>query len=620
MQFLDSRFLVVGIVCMNGSIFAKDLTSAQPVSVTLPEMSITATRTPMALKNTVAQTRVIDENDLQRYYGQSVLDILRHQGSFQIRQYGGDGTAGSFILRGYDDKRILVLIDGVRYGSVTTGSSALSLIPADQIDRIEVLHGASGSSLYGADAMGGVIQIFTKGQNAKQSNIALTIGAGTENSYKGQVAGQYVNQGSTLSLSAGYEKTDGISALKNTIGVNSDKDGFKSKNTSLVAKHRFNENIAVGVTSLMAKSTTEIDYGDRQEQENGAVSAFVDYQKGKLSTSLKYGKSEDKIDAFSSPTATKPNVYNTKQKQLNLQLGYQLPVGEVIAGLERLEQSLDVSDKASYVVKDRKIDSAFVGYQLATDKYDMQANVRHDKNSQFGNKTTYSLGGAYRVLPNTRVGTSYATGFKTPSMNDLYGYSNEWGGYRGNPNLKAETSKNWDVFVENSNQYHKTRLTGYQSKLIDGLFYQSATTPSTTINQDEVQVQGINLTSDWQVNKLLLGLNYDYQKTENTKGTNKGKELTHRPNHKGLFYIGYQQPNFDVRAEIQYLGERFTTADNTKKIGGYSLLNISGNYYLTPNWTINTRINNLTDKEYETYTGYQQKGMNAFVSATYKWF
>ena len=120
-----------------------------------------------------------------------------------------------------------MLIDGVRYSSMTIGTPALYLIPADQIDRIEILYGASGASLYGADAMGGVIQIFTKGQNAQQSNVALTIGGGTQNSYKGQITGQYVNDTSTLSLSTGYEKTDGINATRPDVGSNyfADKDG-----------------------------------------------------------------------------------------------------------------------------------------------------------------------------------------------------------------------------------------------------------------------------------------------------------------------------------------------------------------------------------------------------------
>ena len=191
----------------------------------------------------------------------------------------------------------------------------------------------------------------------------------------------------------------------------------------------------------------------------------------KLSANLKYGQSFDKSTSYD---ATTPNggVFDTTQNQLNFQLGYQLPIGQIIAGYEHLDQNLDVSDKESYKITDRNIDSGFVGYQLANDKYDFQANIRHDRNSQFGNETTYNLGGAYRILPKTRIGASYATGFRAPTFNDLYGHAEGSDPYEGNPNLKAETSKNWEAFIENSNQYHKTRLTGFQSKLNDGLFYQ----------------------------------------------------------------------------------------------------------------------------------------------------
>ncbi|ECF7008172.1 TonB-dependent receptor, partial [Salmonella enterica subsp. enterica] len=209
-------------------------------------------------------TTVIDEEQLQRYRGQSVLDVLRGKAGFQIKQYGGDGSASNFYLRGYDSKSILVLIDGIRYGSVSYGGANLNLIPSDQIDRIEILHGASGASLYGADAMGGVIQIFTKGQNAQQSNVALTIGGGTENSYKGQITGQYVNNGTIFSLSTGYEKTDGIDATNSNAGLTNypDKDGFESRNASLVLKHRLNDTLEVGLTGLYAKSTIDYDSSD----------------------------------------------------------------------------------------------------------------------------------------------------------------------------------------------------------------------------------------------------------------------------------------------------------------------------------------------------------------------
>ncbi|WP_296405503.1 TonB-dependent receptor plug domain-containing protein, partial [Psychrobacter sp.] len=151
--------------------------------VTLPAITVTATRTPTAVNNTIAQIRVIDSEDLKRYQGQTVIDVIKKLPGFSYFSNGGMGTNSNFYLRGYDSKQILVLIDGVRTSSVSTGQAALSLLPADQIERIEVLYGASGSSIYGADAMGGVIQIFTKGTNVNNSQLSVTVGAGSHDQF-----------------------------------------------------------------------------------------------------------------------------------------------------------------------------------------------------------------------------------------------------------------------------------------------------------------------------------------------------------------------------------------------------------------------------------------------------
>lgn len=602
--------LPVGLIMATPAVAAPILT--QPTTV-MDKLIVTATKTPTLTRNTVAQATVIDQDTLQRYQGQSVLDVLRGQGSVVIQQYGGDGSASNVSLRGYDSKRVLVLIDGIRYGSVSYGGSSLSLIPADQIDRIEILHGASGSSLYGSDAMGGVIQLFTKGQSATQSTLAVTLGAGTQESYTAQLSGQWVQPTTSVSVATGINSTAGINAVKAATGADTDKDGFESKNASLVVKHQLNDQFGIGGSVLYANSSTDIDYGDHQTQQNGAGNIYLDYQADKLSANVKYGQSVDDMDAYATPTAAAER-YNTKQRQVTAQLGYQLPVGQLIGGAEHLAQDLDVSNPTSYQVKQRTINSGFVGYQLTNDRYDAQANVRHDRNSQFGDATTYSLGGAYRLSPNTRIGGSYATGFRAPAFNDLYGYAAanpDWGstGYQGNPNLKVETSRNGELFVENSNASQTSRLTGYRSKLNDGLFYQYNTDrPSTTVNQQQATIQGINVVSDWHINHSSFGVNYDYQqgKDENDK------TLKAIPKHKGLVYVGYQQPNYDVRAEWQHVGET--------NVDGYSLLNVASNYYVNSNLKINARLNNLTNKTYETYKGYRQKCINGLLSLTYQWF
>ncbi|MGM8887841.1 TonB-dependent receptor, partial [Psychrobacter sp. 1U2] len=140
--------------------------------VELDKIVVTATRTPTKTSNVIAQTRVINSEELQRYRGQTVTDVLKNQPGINITQSGGMGTASNFYMRGFDSKQVLVIIDGIRYGSISLGSPSLNLLSADQIDRIEILYGASGSSIYGSDAMGGVIQIFTKGNNVEQSNVS----------------------------------------------------------------------------------------------------------------------------------------------------------------------------------------------------------------------------------------------------------------------------------------------------------------------------------------------------------------------------------------------------------------------------------------------------------------
>ncbi|BFL70258.1 TonB-dependent vitamin B12 receptor [Moraxella osloensis] len=585
---------------------------------TLPSLTFTttATKTPTLVKNTIAQTTVIDEEQLQRYRGQSVIDVLRGQGGIYVTQNGGDGASSGVRLRGYSNSQVLVLIDGIRYSSATAGGAALSLLPVDQIDRIEIVYGASGSSLYGSDAMGGVIQVFTKGQNAQQSNIALTLGAGSEDSYKGQLTGQYVNNGTTISLSTGYDKTNGIniSSPNNSYAssIDSDKDGFNSKNISFLAKHRYNDNIEVGITGMKAKSNSDLDGGNYQdihaEQENGSANGFINYQQDKFSASLKYGES---IDESKSYFSSKPSEFNTKQKQTNLQLGYQLPMGQIIGGYEHLKQEVDSS--VAFAIDSRTIKSVYAGYLVSNDKYDGQLNIRNDDNSQFSNETTYNVGAAYRMTPNVRVGASYATNFRTPTFNDLYypGYSNS--------NLKSETSKNSEIFVEHSNNLQKTRVTTYQSDIKNKIQADENYIPQNIV---QAKVKGVNLQSDWHINNLLFGFNYDYTNAED-KAT--GLQLTYQPKNKGLVYVGYQKPTFDIRLESQYVGGRdFMNSNNfpptRETLDSYMTLNLSGNYYLSPNLTINSRLNNLTDKDYETVYGYRQKGINSFVSLTYQWF
>ena len=609
--------IAFGVTAVNATAdIATDSTTPQ---VELDKIVVTATRTPTKISNTIAQARVIDEEELKRFQGQSALEVITRQPGFSHYSNGGMGTANNFYLRGYDSKQILVLIDGIRYSSASLGGAALNLLPADQIDRIEILYGASGSSIYGADAMGGVIQIFTKGNNVKKSSASVTLGAGSHDQYTYGTNAQFANDtGTTVSLGASRNQIKGFNAtLPNSSKYNKDNDGFNSNNFSIALNQRINDQWLAGASALYSKSNTEFDDGNfkdaQADQENGAVQAFVDwrYLPGS-SLKLQYGHSIDKSDNL-----VYQSIYNTKQDQISLIGQHKLPVGQGIYGLEYLNQSLDSS---AYSIDDRDVKSAFLGYVLANDQFDAQANLRFDDNSQYGNKTTYNLGGAYHLNPNFRLGASYAKGFRAPTFNDIYP------GFSGDPDLKPETSDNYEAFMEYNTLFQTTRLTGYHNK-VDDLIASPAPTYQ-TLNINDAKIKGISLTSDWVLDNYLFGGSYDYQRAKDNSDYSSraddynGNFLPYRPKHKGLVYAGYRLPSLDLRAEYQYVDNYYSGIANTdaQSVDSYGLFNISGNYQLSDNLSMTARLNNIANKKYITTPGYNTDGTNFFTSLTYNWF
>lgn len=600
--------------------------------VELDKIVVTATRTPTKTSNVIAQTRVIDSEELQRYQGQTVTDVLKNQPGINITQSGGMGTASNFYMRGFDSKQVLVIIDGIRYGSISLGSPSLNLLSADQLDRIEILYGASGSSIYGSDAMGGVIQIFTKGNSVDKSNVSTSIGYGSNNHYQVGVTAQLKNATSSLSLGVSRNETDGFNVIANpeSVDYNADDDGFKSTNASLALQHKLSDSLSAGLSALYTDSTTDIDSAGNafpnaySDQKNGSANAYLQYETPLTVSKLSYGQSIDKSTSHDANSINyqEGSQYDTTQEQARLETSINAQPGTVIVGAEWLSQKLDASDvldfsgypdpavQTPYDPNDRTVKSAFVGYQLADSYYDLQANYRVDDNSQYGNESTYNLGAAIRPLAGMRIGANYATGFRAPTFNDLY-----WPGF-SNPNLKPERTKNTEVFVEYANDAQTSRLTGYYTDAEDLI--------SNAANISEAKIKGLSLTSDWNMNDFIFGLGYDYldAKDKTANSANYDQQLAYRPKNSGLIYVGYQQPMFDVRLEAKHTDNRLTAENN--KLDSYTLLNLSGAVYINPNLRANLRVDNITDEDYilasQFGNEYATEGTSYFGSLTYNWF
>lgn len=592
---------------------------------------VTANRLPTKQQSVIADTLVLDEAVLEKYQGQTVLDVIKLQPGFSSYQSGGKGTNGNFYLRGFDGKQILVLIDGIRYSSLSTGQAAINLLPVEQIERIEVVKGASGSSIYGADAMGGVIQIFTKSANNRSNGFSVSAGVGSHDHYKYGVSGMLNNgKGSHLMLSLGHDETKGINATlpSNTYSYNADADGFDSDSISLSMQHQLTDSLSTGLTALYSQSNTEFDTGStlndtHAEQKNAAAQAHIKWQyQPNSSIKLQYGRS---IDQSKNINTGFDSEYKSTQDQVNLVGHQKLPIGQAVYGAEYLKQAIDTT---AFNADDRKVTSGFLGYQLTKNRIDAQVNARYDDNSQYGGETTYNLGAAYRILANDnynlRIGGSYAKGLRAPTFNELYS------SFGGNPKLVPETSDNYEAFVElqtdTNNSSNSTRITGYRNNVNDLISY-VITNPKTYAgvnkNIDEATIEGVSLTSDWQFDRYIFGVNYDYQKAIDSKKESSTYEnhLPIRPEHKGGVYLGYANNNFNVKAEYQYIDDYFSNVANkdSQKVDGYGLVNLHGNYYFNDYVSLSTRINNLTNKKYVTLPNYNTDGTNYFVSLTYEY-
>ncbi|MBP2280861.1 vitamin B12 transporter [Psychrobacter sp. PL19] len=624
----------LGVFAVNGAMAATPANTDSNVAsddelpqVELDKIIVTATRTPTKTSNTIAQTRVVDSEELQRFQGQTVLDVLKGQTGINVTQSGGLGTTSNFYMRGFDSKQVLILIDGVRYGSISLGTPALNLLSADQIDRIEILYGASGASLYGADAMGGVIQIFTKGTNVQKSSLSVTTGIGSNSLYNVGANGQYTYQDTTLSLGVNHTDTDGFNAVNTGKNFNADDDGFKITSVSAAMTQKIAPSVKAGLSAFYNESTSEFDaFPDRtgavnsnpySDQKNGSATAFIEHANELAITKFSYGHSIDELRTYdNAQDSKKSTVFDTTQNHARLESQITAGGGQAILGIEHLDQKIDSTTK--YEVDSRTVKSAFIGYQLADTHYDVQTNYRVDDNSQYGKKSTYNVGAAFHPLAGMRIGANYATGFRVPTFNDLY-----FPGY-ANLSLKPETTKNTEVFVEYANGNQLSRLTGYHTDA------ENLITGGTNIG--EAKIKGLSLTSDWKLNSFLFGLGYDYLdvKDKTPNGSNNNNDLVYRPKNTGLIYIGYQQPTFDVRIETKHTSDRFSDGANKIKLDDYTLVNLSTNIYVTPNLRANLRVDNITNEEYtlaDNYTltnnfssRYAAEGTSYFTSLTYNWF
>lgn len=580
----------------------------------LDAVVVTATRTATPVSKVLSDVTVLGQEEISQSGSLTVAQLLAEQAGVEFYSNGGEGKSSSLMLRGATAKQTLVLIDGMRVLSATAGTTSLENISLDSIERVEILRGPA-SSLYGADAIGGVVQIFTKrGKGAPALRFNAGVGAEGKRVFGLGFAGE-VGQ-TRFNLGVDHNKTDGISARNaDNPKYNADRDGFENTTYTVSAEHQLAAGHSLGFNLYQSEARNEYDQSAKAADESRSRLAGQSVElKNRVSerwtSSLRFINSSDKSRNFTNGNfAVASSQFETRQQewQWNNQLDL-ATAGQLTLGANHLLQR--VYSSTAYSQNRRTVDALYAGYQGEFGAHRLQGSLRHDDNSQFGGKTTGQIGYGYQLTPSLLLRAAYGTAFKAPTFNDLY-----WPlafGYQGNPNLKPEEASNRELAVHWRQGGSHLRVTAFDNH-IRNLIAGTADW-STVDNLEKARIIGQTIEAGQQWGNFGLSANLTNQRA---RDENSGKQLVYRAKLHGGINATLQQDRTRYTAQLTASGQRPTSNANTEFLGGYGVLNLAVEHELARNWTLQGKLSNVTDKRYETTKDYSQPRRGWFVGVRY---
>lgn len=603
---------------LSAVLFSAAFTHAYAVE-TMPDMVVTATRTAQSADATLVSVSVITRQDIERLQAQSLPDVLRGVAGLTLSNNGGAGKSTSVFLRGTNAGHVLVLIDGVKIGSATLGTASFQDIPAAQIERIEIVRGPR-ASLYGSEAIGGVIQIFTrKGSGALTPSFSATVGHyGTVNSTLGLSGG---GEQSWLSARLNQQDTSGFNACngKPSPGaagcyvIEPDKDGYRNLSLGLNGGYRFNNSAEVDFNVLQADSVSKSDgsvsAGNESQSVQQVLGGSVHFAAAaQWQVTLRGGRSRDNSDLFFNGLHI--DRYNTRRDNLSWQNDFALDTDQLFtAGVDYQQDSIE--SLRAYAQTARRNHALFGQYQGSFGKHNLQVSTRHDDNQQFGNHNTGGLGYGYAINDATRLTAFYGTAFKAPTFNQLYYPA------FGSATLQPELSHSVEVGLSNRGTWGKWSLNAYQTRISDLIGYDAFFNP---VNINTARLNGLEGQLQMHLADCAINGTLTLQDPRQTSGTNQGKLLNRRATEAMRIEVAHDYGAYRVASSLYAEGRRFDDLANsrTKRLGGYGLLDVRAEYHVAPNWLLQGRIDNLLDKQYETAQFFNQARRGLYFTLNYQ--
>ncbi|NOX75279.1 MAG: TonB-dependent receptor [Gammaproteobacteria bacterium] len=576
---------------------------------------VTATRHAQTVDDSLASVTVITREDIERSQAVDLQELFTGKMGIDIISNGGRGQPNSLFIRGTNSTHVLVLIDGVKVGSATLGSVSFQHLPISQIDRIEIVRGPR-SSLYGSEAIGGVIQIFTrKGKKGFSANESATIGRYRSTQISAGVSTG--NDDTTLSMQFGYDKTNGFNAQK---GNNPDDDGYLNTSISAAFSHKFNNKISLDTRFLRAEAETEYDswvpatdYESRDIQQTATAKLkYTPAPEWEITAGLDQGRDESQ----QIENGLKVNHFNTVRDRVYLQNDITLSDNALfMIGIDR--QTDSVSSNIDYAETSRDNTGVFLQHQWLMEKTDILFAVRNDNNEAFGNEATGNIAWGYRLNSTIRFLASYGTAFKAPTFNDLY-YPTS-----GNPNLSPEKSASSEIGISGAPHWGNWNVNYYRTTIDDLINWACAINCNDTdfsndiwqpSNVDKARIRGLEagVSTHFQTWRMASSVSL-----VNPEDVSTGNKLQQRAFRTTRIDIDKDIGKFSAGITIIYQGFRYADTTNSDRLNGYGLINLRANYTISKQWTFRLKLDNLLANNYELKRSYNTAGRSAFATLSY---
>lgn len=599
------------IVALFGAITLPIAAYAETTS--LDEIVVTASRMPQSLNKTIADVTVLNEQEIRKSGAPDVSTLLRSLPGVEVAQTGGLGATPYIFMRGTNSNQVLVLLDGVRISSATTGATAIEHLMLDSIERIEIVRG-NVSSLYGSEAIGGVIQLFTKqGRGAPAFNASTGIGShGTQRLAAG-FAGE-VND-TSFSVNAGRVKTDGVSAINPLLapGANPNKNGYDNNTLSAQVKHAINTDHLLSASLFSTRGNISIDnaFGVPTSLYNvveniDKLSLASDDQLNDMwHSQVRLAQGTDDYRYYTNATQT--SRYQTVNNQLAWQNNLKIAEGQQLnLAAEHLGQAVTSTTLFSQLT--RNVNSLLGGYVGEYGSQQVQLNLRQDRYSDFGTANTGLLGYGVAFADSWRATASVSNAFKAPTFNDMY-----WPlafGYQGNPNLKPERSQNKELGLHYAANGQRVDAVYFDNRISDLIALNAAFTTVTNISQARIDGQELSYAGDFGNKHIKASATF-----QNPRNAATGQLLPRRAKQFGSVAASHDFDAWNMGAEVRYSGARM---DGVNTLHGYELLNLTARYQIDKNLNLLARVDNLFNRNYYEVYSYNTLGRTLFVGLNYQ--